>query len=479
MRILEILLTLSSFVLLFHFKMPKKVALAIGLLNIGLLTGHFFLEGYRWQMFFVYLISSILTIYIIFRMRLRIKVGKPLAYILFFLMFMMLILSTFASLYIPVFDLPKPDGQHTVGTKTFHLVDQDRDEVLTKDPHDKRELMIQVWYPADHTNLQKPKPLFPEDKQIFKKYIQTYASGWHLPEFVFDYWRYINSNSYENAEILSSKKSYPLVLISHGYGTGRMMHTAQAENLASHGFIVVAIDHTYSTTATVFPDGRITGLTTDLDGTPEKSTKLGGIWTKDTEFVISQIKKMNNTVFNGKIDLNHIGIMGHSFGGATAFNASYANPEIKAGINMDGSLYNLDKKHAISKPFLFIESDDFITIKNKVDKNSFSDKEIKDSGLTKKEFMMMIKTRKKEFHIIDQASLIHIDGTGHYNFTDFQLFSKILKQMGMTGEIDHKRSAFIVNQYVLDFFNKHLKGVGGDLISRPNPDYPEVKFPNQ
>ncbi|MEC1229522.1 alpha/beta hydrolase family protein, partial [Bacillus paralicheniformis] len=263
--------------------------------------------------------------------------------------------------------------------------------------------------------------------------------------------------------------------------TSRLLHASQAEHLASHGFVAVAIDHTFSTMATAFPDGRVTSLTTEpyMNGVSENSSKLGNIWTQDADFVINQLDQLNRDAFEGKLDMDNIGMMGHSFGGATAFNAAYSNPKIKAGINMDGSLYNVNGKQAIAKPFLFMESSSFMNIKDKALSGKISDEEIKNSGLTKEEFNKMIEERKKEYKIIDQASMVYIEGTEHYNFTDLQLYSKLLKQLGMTGDIDGERSADIVNRYVLDFFNKHLKETGGGLISKPNPSYPEVKFPKE
>ncbi|MCY8666225.1 dienelactone hydrolase family protein [Bacillus haynesii] len=481
MRTFEILLTLLSFVMLFQQKMPRKLAAAAGFTSIGVLAGQLFFEGYRWQMILIYLTSAALAFFAIFGKRLHIRVWKPLKYGLYALTFAMLAVSLFLSVYLPVFNLPKPDGAYSVGTKTFHLTDRGREETLTKTPHDKRELMIQVWYPAQGLNGQKQAPLFPEDSSTFHEYIERFADGFGLPAFALDYWRYIKTNSYENATISSAEDRYPVVVISHGFGTSRLLHASQAEHLASHGYIAVAIDHTYSTMATAFPDGRVTGLTTEqfMNGVSENSSKLGNIWTQDADFVIRQLDQLNRDAFEGKIDMDNIGMMGHSFGGATAFNAAYSNPGIKAGINMDGSLYNVNGKQAISKPFLFMESSSFMNIKNKALSGKISDEEIKNSGLTKEEFNKMIEERKKEYKIIDQASMVYIEETEHYNFTDLQLYSKLLKQLGMTGDIDGARSADIVNRYVLDFFNKHLKGTGGDLISKPNPSYPEVKFPKE
>ncbi|WP_233277593.1 alpha/beta hydrolase family protein [Paenibacillus durus] len=256
--------------------------------------------------------------------------------------------------------LPKPDGPDAVGTVTFDWTDGNREEKLTDDPGDKRELVVQVWYPAEKTS-SPPQFLFPQDPQIFHNYISAFAEGFHLPAFVLDYWKYTRSHSFQDAPVLSSAQPYPLVIINHGMGTSRMLHASQAEHLASHGYIVAAIDHTYSTTATAFSDGHITGFTTELSAEDvyDKARAVGDIWTQDVEFVISQLEALNagrmETDFKDKVDLNHVGIMGHSFGGATAYNAAYTIAKIKAGINMDGTLIELDHDQ-MNKPFSDIVS---------------------------------------------------------------------------------------------------------------------------
>jgi len=405
------------------------------------------------------------------RKMVNIKLGKLLKYSLSSIIVILLVVSTSLSVYLPVFHLPKLDGPEKVGTQTFHFTDQNRDEVLTENQSDKRELMVQVWYPTENKNNNKSEALFPKDKEMFKKYIQTYSNSLNLPDFVFDYWKYSRTNSYENVEILPYTSPYPLVLLSHGMGTSRVLHASQAENLASHGFIVVTIDHTYSTFATIFPDGRVTDYKTKMKTTDERR-KIGDIWTQDVEFVINQIEKLNSgaieSQFKGKIDLNNIGAMGHSFGGATAFNATYLDHRIKAGINMDGSLYEVKNRDVINKPFMFIRSGSFKDwlVDFKKDKNL--DNEIN-------------KQLSDELHIIKNVinqggSAIYVEGTQHFNFTDLQFYSELIKLTGITGDINGKRGSSIVNQYVLDFFNKQLKGTGGNLIQGSNDMYPEVKF---
>ncbi|MEK4661046.1 alpha/beta fold hydrolase [Priestia sp. FSL H7-0729] len=478
MRLFEILLVLSCFALLldllFIKRGAKKTGLGVGIGSGVILVIQLLVEGYRWQLLVVYIMTALFIIIVLLRhseKMVNLKIGTVLRYSLSSLIVILLVATTLLSAYLPVFDLPKPDGPEKVGTQTFHFTDQNRDEVLTEDQSDKRELMVQVWYPTENINNNKRDTLFPYDKEMFKKYIQSFSASLKLPEFVLNYWKYSRTNSYENVEIIPSATPYPVVLLSHGMGTSRVLQASQAENLASHGFIVVTIDHTYSTFATLFPDGRVTGYTTKMT-TIDDRKEIGDIWTKDVEFVINQIEKLNSgaieSQFKGKMDLNNVGTMGHSFGGATAFNATYLDHRIKAGVNMDGSLNEVEDREDINKPFMFIRSGSFEDWLANFEKDRNSDDEV-------------TKFLSDELHIMKNViehggDVIYIDGTQHFNFTDLQFYSELVKLSGITGDINGKRGSNIVNQYVLDFFNKQLKGTGGDLMEGPNEDYPEVKF---
>lgn len=478
MRLFEILLVLSCLALLldllFIKRSAQKTEVGLCIASSAIFVVQLLVEGYRWQLLLVYIMTALFILIILLRhsrKMVNLKIGKLLKYSLSSILIILMVVSTSLTIYLPVFHLPKPEGPEKVGTQTFHFTDQNRDEVLTEDQSDKRELMVQIWYPTENKNNNKREALFPKDKEMFNKYIQTYSNSLNLPDFVFDYWKYSRTNSYENVEILPSTSPYPLVLLSHGMGTSRVLHASQTENLASHGFIVVTIDHTYSTFATIFPDGRVTDYKTKMTTIDDRG-KIGNIWTQDVEFVINQIEKLNSgaieSQFKGKIDLNNLGVMGHSFGGATAFNTTYLDHRIKAGINMDGSLYEVENRDVINKPFMFIRSGSFKDwlVEFKKDKNS--DNEIN-------------KQLSDELHIIKNVinqggSAIYVEGTQHFNFTDLQFYSELIKLTGITGDINGKRGSSIVNQYVLDFFNKQLKGTGGNLIQGPNDMYPEVKF---
>jgi hypothetical protein len=155
--------------------------------------------------------------------------------------------------------------------------------------------------------------------------------------------------------------------------------------------------------------------------------------------------------------------------------------KIKAGINMDGTFFTLDDNYSLNKPIMFITTEGYIKQSEIFKKDNVSEKDLISFNLSRESYDKLKPLEEKEISIINnviknEGIILKIDGAAHYNFTDFQLFSKLFKFTGMTGEIEGKRGALIVNEYVLDFFNKYLKGTGGNLIDGPSTAYPEVKF---
>lgn len=483
MRSIEMVLVLCGALQLLTLMLrTRKASIAAGLAGAGALAAHLIFEGYRWQMVVPYTLTLAGILIVILRRSQDengSKVWKLLRYLGYGTGCLLLVASALLASAMPVLRMPEPEGEYAVGTETFHLVDGKREETFTEDPDDKRELMVQIWYPAQQTHPAGNRvSLFPEDRQLFKAYTKAYAAELNLPAYVFDYWKYFQTNAYVRTPIASSGKPFPLVLISHGEGTGRLLHFSQAENLASHGYIVVGIDHTYSTLATAFPDGRVIGYTVHSGGTVEdffdRAARVGAVWTQDIAYVIRSLEQLNDGAFRGgflgRIDMNRIGMLGHSFGGATAFRAVNDIPNIRVGINMDGTLYGIRERDGMDKPFLFLESEDFLMWKTKLEQGEVTDPAIQ-------------KRLSAELATIDRAvdhggTMIAVEGASHYNFTDLQLFTEMLDLTGMTGPIKGNRGARLVNAYVLDFFDKHLKGTGnGELLKGPSPQYPEVKFP--
>ncbi|MFB8377815.1 alpha/beta hydrolase family protein [Paenibacillus taichungensis] len=495
MRLFELLLFLSNiglFALTFLLKkgrprIPLFVASGIATL---LLVIHWTVEGYRVQLLFSYCITIIFLStsgYSYFRKNGPQKIPRFLLGSAYTVIAIMLGVTAGLMYVFPVFNLPEPAGEFKVGTQTFHLVDRNREEIFDEAKDGKRELMVQVWYPVQ-SGTGKYAPFIP-DTQILRYMSANYG----LPEFTLQHVKYVSSHAYSGAEVSSAQTSYPLILANPGFGSSRLLHTSQAENLASHGYIVAVIDHTYNTFATEFPDGRITSSTTNDLFSPnddyrtgrESRDKLGKVLTDDVAFVLDQFELIQSgqipSHLKGRIDLGHVGVFGHSIGGATAYDASY-DPRIAVGIDLDGGLYRLRDREELQKPFLFINSESYFEeLKIVMDNRTLTDAELNHMGATREWMDQVTEDKKLELErmrdtVDEGGQILYIENTEHLNFTDVQFISPVFNMLGITGKIAPERANSVINAYMLDFFDMYLKNQGGVLIKGPDSRFPEVKF---
>ncbi|WP_141504542.1 alpha/beta hydrolase family protein [Paenibacillus luteus] len=490
MRLFELLLLLSNVELLALSILRRskyKLLLATSGASVLLLIIHLLVEGLRVQLLFPYCYTLVMFTISIYRFskqtpsRSRHKAWGAAGYSLIALM----LAATGALMYLfPLFKLPEPTGNLKIGTQTFHFIDEKREELFAEAPGGKREIMVQIWYPAHNTS-GKPYPFLPNADQLLK--VEPLSSAIGLPVMFMSYLKQIPTHSYANAEAANSSEAYPLVLLNHGFGMSKIYQTSQAENLASHGYIVASIDHTYSTFGTVFPDGTLTLLRTYEEQFIDKEYRdlVGKTWTDDVLFTLDQLERMNAgeipSKVEGKMDLDHIGVFGHSFGGAASYDATY-DPRIKAGINLDGSLYRTDRAGS-SKPFMYMLAERTFDLYYKARQDYvYSDEELEEMGANDREvFEEQLQEVKVEGqHFANTAKnggqVVYIENSEHYNFTDMQLLSPLFRFINLAGSISPARATSIVNAYTLDFFNKYLKNQGGRLVEGPTGDYPEVKF---
>ncbi|MGH9872813.1 MAG: alpha/beta hydrolase family protein [Pyrinomonadaceae bacterium] len=394
---------------------------------------------------------------------------------------LVLLISTVATAQWAV-KLPQPTGPYSVGTAYFDFVDETRPESFTDDPKDHRELLVRLWYPAQPAAGTKSEPFWGKDT---KEVGQRLAEFMRLPKTAFDDLAVIQSHAYLDAPLLKSKSSYPVLVFSHGYIPGFLgQNTVQMEELASHGYIVFSIGHTYETVVNIFPDGRavpfnmpgLQAFAKELGNTREMNTKyaaaadlaekeaimrkmLAGmptfseslkIWTADTLFVLDELEKMNSgkrkSMFVKKLDLKRTGVFGMSFGGSTAGQVCAVDNRCKAGINLDGQQYG-DLDHPLEHPFMFLHSEDAGNLNR----------------------LFFERARNDAYYVV-------VKGTKHFNYSDFSLFSPDYKKAGILGAIDGARMEKITSEYVLAFFDKYLKGKDAPLLKGPPANYPEVEF---
>lgn len=258
------------------------------------------------------------------------------------------------AIFLPVLSLTQPLGKYAVGTQVFRWVDSARVEQITQDPIDKRNVIVQAWYPAqgevkgNHSLYLDGWPDFPPKVSV-------------LPSFLLDHCDQIDTYAVVNATPAKARGKWPVVLFLPGYGAARAFYTSLAVGLASHGYVVFCLDHPYEAAITGLANGKL--ATTIENVQPGAADRLGfmknrlDIRVADVQFVLNQLEiKQASTTFFTSLDLNRIGIAGHSFGGATGGAAMAYDSRLKAAVNIDGTLYGGLPKSRGYRPFLLIES---------------------------------------------------------------------------------------------------------------------------
>ena len=223
--------------------------------------------------------------------------------------------------------VPAPSGPAAVGSRTLHLVDATR-----TDPYQAgttRELMLRLWYPRqDNPGCLAAEYTPPAVWAYFSSLLKS-----PLPR--------VATSSCRDAAVAVGR--HALVFIEHGYTGTFTDYTFLAEDLASRGYVVAAIDHTHEATAVAFPDGRLeksvfgshlTQWTRNDRGVLELAVavRLG-----DLRFALAELTRLSASGgdLGDRLDLGQIALIGHSLGGLTTLRALESEPRFKAGIVLD------------------------------------------------------------------------------------------------------------------------------------------------
>ena len=475
MRLFEGLILLSNLFLLVRdlltSKMQSQARLTWVAFPVVFTALHVVLEGYRWQMIPAYLVTVLVSIWTVWRMFFSDNEYRYRTLLATFTTTGVLLLasSTGLALMFPVFQFPVPTGPYLVGTVSYHWTDVARTEIHTVTPLDQRELVVQVWYPgnraveiapttylSDSLEALRPEthptwPIYTFPFYLIQSPIQ-FLGVKGLP-LVLNHLNLVSTHSYPAIPVSAAHPRFPVLIFSHGYGVGmHTLNTFQVEELASHGFVVVGINHTFGSHVTVFPDGRIVehrafDLSRELE-----------VWVEDARFVLNQLEKLNlgdaQNMFTGRLDPARVGIFGHSLGGVTAEEVCRVDHRFRAGLNMDGTGQFTDiHRSGLKQPFMFMKP--------------------KPASPTEETSSIM----RERYESLENAGYyLAIEGFTHFNFTDLPLISPMLENRGITGPIDGLRGMRIVNDYTLAFFQKHLNGRNTPLLEGPSIDYPEVFF---
>ncbi len=360
--------------------------------------------------------------------------------------------------------LPKPTGPFAVGRTTFDWVDASAADELAPAVGVKRELAVWVWYPAESASTAAASEYLPPAWQA--AYVRS--SGVLMSRFLTRDLSQVHTHSISDAALSPTDRAYPVVILRPGGTALTTSFTSLAEDLASHGYIVVGFDAPYMSTFVVLSGGRIVtrlpAYNPEEVPAPQAAQlvdRLLPIWCRDIGFVLNQMQILNGDPsgrFAGRLDLQHIGVVGHSFGGATAAEFCRQDTRCKAGIDLDGMLFGPVVHSGLHQPFMFVLSDqDSSDPENRrvlTDIQSVYDRLPPESRLK-----------------------LEIRGANHLSFSD-QMLIKSQALLGLARalgavRLDGRRGLAITADYVHSFFDVYLKGQSRTALDASR--YPEVK----
>lgn len=354
------------------------------------------LEGYYWQFLPSYLLILVLIAKASFFKETKGNIQKKIVRIVLFL----LVLASIApwTLFLPIPTLTDPQGPYAVGTKIFRWTDPSRAEEVTPDPDDKRNVVVQAWYPTEQ-DAKGPHSSYLDGMDSLPEKIAG------IPRFVFKHYDQIETHGVLNAPISKNQHQWPVVLFLTGNSSARAFYTSLATGLASHGFVVLTIDHPFEAMITQLADGQVvTPIEVFRQDEPDLLQFMKrrlDLRTGDIQFVLNQLDDPNAspTNFLSSLDRSRIVITGHSLGGATAAVAMALDSRIKAAANIDGTLYGDLPEPSGPRPFLLLES-----------KKNDSDR-----------FLRYENGNQKLFKQFEGGYRYEITEADHYSFTDAPL----------------------------------------------------------
>lgn len=366
-------------------------------------------------------------------------------------------------------EFPRPTGRNAVGRMVIQVKDDDRPETWTEDPEDARQINLTVWYPA--------KPVAEAETAPYAAVI-----GDKMPPML----------ALENARAKKLKiyslagspppadipEKFPVLFFSPGADMSPFGYASITEELASHGFVVVGLDHVYEGKGQVLTNGTVVEPLADKlrpkltgDGAAQAHhdfyQKRLDIRAADVRSAMPILKMMNSrgpdAKFYRRLDLDRIGIFGHSIGGVASGQAAMQMKEIKAVANLDGLFAGLpfpaqEGKSDLKQPFLYI---------GKPLNLSASDEQLKQWNVTREEYergaqLQLERNTAALKSIPGGAFRVTIPGAFHSDFSD----EPYLK--GNPEDAERREAVTqITRDYLRAFFSKHLMGRDPSFLEKP------------
>lgn len=373
-------------------------------------------------------------------------------YAIFVLSFLLLYISFPANglvIRTPKMPLPALSGESEVGTIVLKLTDPYTTDPFAPGP---RSILVQVFYPATDTSGYPFAPYMgPVTSAFYENYFHITNGSLSL----------LQPNAHAGAPI-SCVDEPGVILFSTSLGASRTVYTTLAEDLASHGFIVISIDHPYDADLVEFPDGSVVYSAVPEDTTDADIEMFSDLRLKDTVFTLNSLSTIIESIpaAEHSLSLGNIGIFGHSFGGAIAASLMFIDDRVVAGLNMDGMLRGPVVSEGLDKPFLIMGAG-----------NHF-----RTAYATWQSFWDNQRGWKRELHLADAEHMV---------FSDLPVVVELLGLRdspmkegleSIIGTINGTRANEVQRAYITAFFEFGLRGEAGPLLDGPDSEYQEMMF---
>ena len=263
----------------------------------------------------------------------------------------------------------------------------------------------------------------------------------------------IQTPSSIDAILAQSEDNFPIVLLSPGFGSINFLNTFYALEFASHGFIVIGVNHPGWSSVTLLVDGSQVIMNpvdlSDVDRADALFAEITRQKSNNLSAVLDEVLHLNNAAgswLHQKIDTTRIFAVGHPSGGSASFLACETDSRIAKSVNLDGFLYIEEINIAdTKKEFLLILSnrDKYAPQSNKPE-SSF------DVVMAKDKIRIDRLTRHANVH----QHLFH--SASHLSFTDLPLILNPLfsKTLGLFSEASRLDLPSKTSAMIIDFLSK-------------------------
>lgn len=369
--------------------------------------------------------------------------------------------------------LPSPSGPYPVGRAMYHWRDTS-DRASEESP---REVVSWIWYPAAPGTDAQPAPYLPAGWEVIAQFLGFRAEA-------------ARSYAFVDAPLAADRDSFPVLLVSPA-GFPPLIWAAIVEEVASHGYIVAGVNHTYESAVTVFPDGRVVPMDMTrmqpvygpFSGDPAETFRgraaIAEEKAADLRFVADQLERLNAGTdrLGGRLDLTRLGAFGHSLGGNAALELCRLDDRCKAAANLDGANWSAVGTVGLERPALLLMAD-HSELASPCDEQVRADVHPTPEWCAA-ERALMVDGWQAVYERARPGYGVVIEGSGHASFMDlpFLPFEPGSRSAGGLANIriDSDRSWRIACDCLLAFFGRHLNGDRASMLDGASPAYPEVR----